>query len=44
MITSRLVLKGFGLMMAIVGGLLIVTRINQQKRLEGPDDLNIIDV
>lgn len=44
MVTSRLVLKGFGLMMAIVGALLIVTRINRQKRLEGPDDPNIIDV
>lgn len=44
MVTSRLVLKTFGLVLAIVGGVLIATRINQQKRLDGPQDPNIIDV
>lgn len=44
MITSRLVLKTFGLLLSIVGGVLIATRLNQQKRLEGGQDPNIIDV
>ena len=44
MVTSRLMLKTFGLVLTIVGGVLIVIRLNQQKRLEGGRDPNIIDV
>lgn len=44
MITSRLVLKTCGLVLAIVGGVLTVTRLRQQRRLDEPQDPNIIDV
>lgn len=44
MITSRLVLKGFGLVLAILGGVMILSRINRQKQLSEPQDPNIIDI
>lgn len=44
MITSRLVLKGFGLVTAALGAVLIVNRLGEVKRLDGSDDPNIIDV
>lgn len=43
MITSRLVLKAMGVVLFLVGLLQVVSRLGEQKRLEGPDD-NIIDV
>lgn len=43
MITSRLVLKAMGVVLFLVGLLQILSRLGQQKRLDGPDD-NIIDV
>lgn len=44
MITSRVVLKAIGLVLAVVGGLTICNRIRQQKLLDEPEDPNIIDV
>lgn len=44
MITSRLVLKTIGLVLVIVGGVRIVTRISARKRLDEPGDPNIIDL
>lgn len=43
MITSRLVLNAMGLVLLLVGIVQVVTRLGQQKRLDGPDD-SIIDV
>lgn len=43
MITSRLVLKAMGVVLFLVGLLQILSRLGEQKRLDGPDD-NIIDV
>ena len=43
MITSRLVVGALGLVLLLVGSVLVITRLGEQKRLEGPDD-NIIDV
>lgn len=43
LITSRLVLGALGLVLLLVGIVQVVTRLGQQKRLDGPDD-NIIDV
>ena len=43
MITSRLVLGAMGLVLLLVGIVLVITRLGEQKRLEGPDD-TIIDV
>lgn len=43
MITSRLVLGAMGLVLLLVGIVLVITRLGEQKRLEGPED-NIIDV
>lgn len=43
MITSRLVLNAMGLVLLLVGIVQVVSRLGEQKRLEGPDD-TIIDV
>lgn len=43
MITSRLILRAMGLVLLLMGIVLVVSRLEEQKRLEGPDD-NIIDV
>lgn len=44
MITSRLVIKAFGLVMALVGVVLMVSRLDGQKRLDESDGPDIIDL
>lgn len=43
MTTSRLVLRLAGLVVLVMGGMMVLSRLKQQKRLNGGEDPNIID-
>ena len=43
MTTSRLVFRGIGLVLLIIGGIMLYDRLRKKKQLREPDDPNIID-